>query len=152
MMTNKKNQQGVTIYLAMLIMSSALATALFVSSVSLREFRIVREVADSARAVYVADSAMEYTLYKKRVEKDLSSFTVITASDFSLSTAACASTIVPTIGNAVCSIAVSTAVSLGTIPGCPTIPSCDAADCTHMTTKGAYGTTNRAFEIVFPNC
>lgn len=148
-MMRKTEQKGVTIYLAMLIMSSALATALFVSSVFMREFRIVREVADSARAVYIADSAMEYSLYQGRIAKSLGNSAIESSLAFPGS---CGMAVVPTVSGAVCNVLVIPAAPLGTIPGCSVTPDCTATDCMYITSKGSYGSVNRAFEIVFPNC
>lgn len=148
-MMQKTRQQGVTLYLAMLIMSSALATALFVSSVFMREFRIVRDVANSARAVYVADSAMEYSLYQGRVAKSLGNSSIESSLAFPGS---CDAAVIPTVSGAVCNVLVIPAAPLGTIPGCPAVPLCSASSCMHITSKGSYGSINRAFEIVFPNC
>lgn len=154
MMYYGKRQKGMTIYLAMLMMSSALATALFVSSVFIGEFRIAREVADSARAVYVADSAMEYGLYHARILKDFNSNIAfsVSGSDYVLPVSLCAATTLSSLANASCDIAANVTVPLGTKAGCPAVPSCVASECTYITTKGAYGATNRALEIVFPNC
>lgn len=154
MIQNDTYQKGITIYLAMLVMSSALATALFVSSVFVREFRIARDVADSARAVYVADSAMEYALYTRRATDDFSSFTLSGENVYTLDSITCGSFASIVATNAACSIDVARKIPLGSRPGCPDPAPCAAVDfdCTAITTKGSYGTTNRALEIIFPNC
>src|SRR3989344_5894698 len=60
------SDKGITIYLAMLVMSGALAVALSVSTLMVGEFKISGETVNSLKAVYVADSNMEYVLYQTR--------------------------------------------------------------------------------------
>lgn len=149
----KTPERGVMIYLAMLIMSSALATALFVSSVFMREFRIARDVGDSVRAVYVADSAMEYALYTRRVSEDYSNFSSLSVSAFEIGTASCAGVVSLDAVHAKCKIDLDREIPLGSAFGCSDPPPCTTnTGCTVIKTKGAYGDTNRALEIVFPNC
>ena len=60
------NERGSAIYLALFTLSAVLATALAVSTVAIGELKISKEVVDSMQAVYVADSAMEYTMMEVR--------------------------------------------------------------------------------------
>src|SRR3989344_9601474 len=61
-----KADGGITIYLAMLVMGGALAVAFSVSTLMVGEFKISGETVNSLKAVYVADSNMEYVLYQTR--------------------------------------------------------------------------------------
>ncbi|MBI5912823.1 hypothetical protein HY839_00050 [Candidatus Azambacteria bacterium] len=150
---SKVGESGVTIYLAMLMLSAALTTAIFVSTVFVREFKISKEVADSLKAVYAADTAMEYTLYQARVDTTFSSFDVIAANDHvQLPTGSCEAPIFSTnMANKKCQVDAYLHVLKGAagIPGCPA--SSLALDCTRIITKGSYGATNRAIEIVYEN-
>lgn len=162
-------QQGITIYLAMLMLSTALTTALFVSTAFVREFIISKEVADSLKAVYAADTVMEYTLYQVRTS-DLAitptnlaalSFIPITTTnaltDASLSSkyyhlppANCATNVNVSSGNHACDIKVVLDVDkIAGVPGCPADTA--APDCTRIVTKGSHGAINRAMEIVYEN-
>jgi len=159
--SSKLHEKGVTIYLAMLLLSAALATALFVSNVFVTEFKISKEVTDSMKAVYVADSAMEYTLYRTRILDDYSVFVPNSSSSgliplsnggtvYELSTSGCVSLVGLTGLNTGCTIeAVSDLDKNAGIPGCPSTSS--APDCTYVISKGQYGDTNRALEIVYEN-
>src|SRR3989344_2248524 len=60
------HEQGSAIYLALFTLSAVLATALAVSTVAVGEYKISKEVVDSMQAIYVADSAMEYTMMEVR--------------------------------------------------------------------------------------
>lgn len=60
------HERGITLYLAMITLSAALATALFVAGSLTREYKISNGLANSLKAVYVADSVIEYTLYQVR--------------------------------------------------------------------------------------
>ena len=55
-------ESGITIYLAMLVMGGALAVALSVSTLMVGEFKISGDTINSLKAVYAADSNMEYVL------------------------------------------------------------------------------------------
>lgn len=146
-------QQGITLYLAMLVMSGALATAIFVSTVFVSEFKISKEVADSLKAVYAADTAMEYTLYQARVDTTFSTFNVMVINDHvQLPTGSCEATIyTSSAANRKCIVDAYLHVPLGaaSVPGCPA--ESDAPDCTRIITKGSHGTINRAIEIVYEN-
>lgn len=144
-------ESGVILYLAMLMLSAALTTAIFVSTIFVQEYKISKEVADSLRAVYAADTAMEYTLYQARVDTTFSLFTVVVASDhLKLATGSCEATVYTTsAANKKCDINTYLHVGLGSIPDCPSISA--APDCTHIVAKGSYGVINRAIEITYEN-
>lgn len=148
------HEKGITLYLAMLVMSGALATAIFVSGVFVREFKISKEVADSLKAVYAADTAMEYTLYQARIDTTFSSFDVVVVDDHvRLPTGSCESTVYDSTSsvNKKCIVDAYLHVPLGaaSVPGCPATSA--APDCTRIITKGSHGTINRAMEIVYEN-
>lgn len=149
----KKNEKGVILYLAMLMLSAALTTALFVSTIFVQEYKISKEVADSLKAVYTADTAMEYTLYQSRIDTTFSSFAVVTAgAHVNLLPGSCEPSVFSTgMANKTCRIDAYLHVPKGTIgvPGCPAAST--APDCTRIIAKGSYGTTNRAMEIVYEN-
>src|SRR3989344_6766888 len=60
------HEKGSAIYLALFTLSAVLATALAVSTVAVGELKISKEVVNSMQAVYVADSAIEYTMMEVR--------------------------------------------------------------------------------------
>lgn len=62
----EKKQRGITLYLAVITLSAALATALFVAGSLTKEYKISTGLANSLKAAYVADSVTEYTLYQVR--------------------------------------------------------------------------------------
>ena len=142
----------------MLIMSAALATALFVATIFVREFKISKEVADSMKAVYTADSAMEYTLYQTRIlATDVQTLTGTdltyntTSGSYELTTSECKTKVFGAVppASVQCKLDAYPTVVKGSHPGCPSGTSAD--DCTRVTAKGTYGTTNRVLEIVYPN-
>ena len=133
------------------MLSAALTTAIFVSTIFVQEFKISKEVADSLKAVYAADTAMEYTLYQARVDTTFSLFTVVVAGDHvNLPTGSCEAVVYGiSIANKKCTADAFFHVGLGTISDCPSISA--APDCTHIVAKGAYGAINRAIEITYEN-
>ncbi len=151
------HEKGITIYLAMLVMSSALATALFVATVQVREFKISKEVGDSLRAVYVADSAVEYTLLQTRKIApsftDFNSTTLIqeTATHYKFPETICAAGLFGSAGalHKKCSVDVYPATVKGTVAGCSA--GSTAPDCTRLVGKGSFDAVNRAIEIVYEN-
>lgn len=169
----KKNEKGVILYLAMLMLSAALTTAIFVSTIFVQEYKISKEVADSLKAVYVADTAVEYAMYQVRTPATVSattlsglSFASKTAADIGadgsllavslasvyhyLSPTACATNINIGGGNHACDIKIVLDVDkTKNVIGCPVATA--ATDCTLIIAKGSYGTTNRAIEIVYKN-
>lgn len=146
-----KAGEGITLYLAMLMLSAALTTAIFVSTIFVQEFKISKEVADSLKAVYAADTAMEYTLYQARVDATFSSFNVVIVDEYlNLPSGSCAAAVYAINEvNKECNIDVYLRVGLGTISDCPATSA--APDCTHIIAKGSYGAINRAMEIVYEN-
>lgn len=163
-------ERGITIYLALLTMSTALAIALFVASVHLSELKSSQEVSNSLKAVYVADSAVEFTLYQTRrvvtstlpldqiqigrvylFSKDTSITPQISLSGSQYSLNSCASSILNTgTSPRNCSVNIIPDVSsAANVNGCPT--SAPAAGCTQIIGKGTYGSINRAIEIVYEN-
>lgn len=168
------SQQGVTLYLAMLMLSAALTTAIFVSTIFIREFKISKEVADSLKAVYVADTAVEYALYQVRASEfeftaiDLASLSFesksVVDADAESSLMAisnsgeyyrlppflCAERLnIGTSGHA-CEIKVVLDVKKDlNISGCPSDPI--VPNCTRIISKGSYGGANRAIEIIYKN-
>ncbi len=144
-------ERGVILYLAMLMLSAALTTAIFVSTIFVQEYKISKEVADSLKAVYAADTAMEYTLYQARVDTTFSPFTVVVANDhLTLSPGSCESAaFTASAANKTCKVDVYLHAPLGTVPGCLAISA--APDCTRIITKGSHGSINRSMEIVYEN-
>lgn len=172
------HERGITLYLAMITLSAALATALFVAGSLTREYKISNGLANSLKAVYVADSVIEYTLYQVRTGAyavtstaasititlpDTSSATLscLVNADESLncSTATSEASLVPILPAASCSSVLGIAngacsisgqlIAPGTVMGCPSITT--APNCVYLRANGSYGGTNRAIEIVYEN-
>ncbi|MEK7519782.1 MAG: hypothetical protein AAB581_00860 [Patescibacteria group bacterium] len=170
-------ERGITLYLAMLTLSAVLATALFASSAFVREYKITSEAARSLNAVYIADSAMEYTLYLTRpgaayVEEDTNfgtpssividtSVTAITNSTIThneteiLGSSGCVSAIgFSSVADAACNAKARIVSGNLTDPAysdaCARVIG-TADDCIRIITNGSYRNTNRALEIVYPN-
>ena len=149
-----KADSGITIYLAMLVMGGALAVALSVSTLMVGEFKISGDTVNSLKAVYVADSAMEYALYQTRPEGTYVTTTGTLTTSWGLID----------INNAADHYFCPLGLSLDAV--CETkiklIPKNDssapaacssssAQDCTKVTARGSFGGVNRALEIVYPN-
>ena len=158
------NEKGITIYLAMLVMGGALAVALSVSTLMVGEFKISGETINSLKAVYVADSNMEYVLYQTRPEGTYTpdSNTNVNTLDMKFGT------LTLDLNNSIASNDIERT-------GCPagfsseaicgfkirmikkedsSVSTClnsTAADCTEILARGSFGNVNRALEIVFPN-
>lgn len=61
----ESSQKGISLYLAIMIMTILLAMALGVSTILLSQAKTIREMGDSVIALYAADSGMERELYEK---------------------------------------------------------------------------------------
>lgn len=64
----KNNERGVTLYMALLILSAVMAMSAAVISLMIGEFKISGDVQKSMMAIYAADSGLEISLYKTRKE------------------------------------------------------------------------------------
>lgn len=60
---SKKSQQGVSVLIAILIMTILLSIGLGVSTILLRQTRMIKGMGDSVVAFYAADTGMERVLY-----------------------------------------------------------------------------------------
>ncbi len=60
---NKKREEGVSLYLAIIIMSILLAIVLGVSAILYSQLKITSEVGNSVIAFYAADSGIEQAMY-----------------------------------------------------------------------------------------
>jgi len=156
--TSNVSEKGIVLYLALLLLSSTLATALFVSTIFVKELQIAKEVTDSMNAVYVADSTMEYTLFQTRVQgvfavpfTTITDLDSVTSTGYELSVSACAPQLnLGVAGDITCQIgAVRDLKKTLNIVGCPS--STTAADCTRIVSRGSYKNASRAIEIVYPN-
>ena len=58
-----KTQKGTSLYLTILIMSVLLGVGLGISTLLIRQMRMIRGVGDSAVAFYAADSGIEKAIY-----------------------------------------------------------------------------------------
>ncbi len=165
-----KAEKGITLYLAVITLSAALATALFVAKSLTKEYTISTELANSLKAVYVADSAIEYTLYQvrnatydpilKSVDINLpNGIHTLSCSGFGGACANSLTTLQTLFTNTdvpgltpLTSSSYSVKGQLiapGTTIGCPV--STTAPNCMYLQTNGSYGGTNRAMEIIYEN-
>ena len=150
------HEEGSAIYLALFTLSAVLATALAVSTVAVGELKISKEVVNSMQAVYVADSAIEYTMMEVRKNPESSLYNS-GAGVTTLDTIPCEAQIhfagpAFNTGNTKCSADVNNDVAPGTHSNCRESIGTDfGADCTRIEARGSFGNTNRAMEIVFEN-
>ncbi len=63
---NKKNEEGVTILLSVIILAVVLATAMAAAGVVIMQIRLAGNAADSVGAIFAADSGVEWQLYNIR--------------------------------------------------------------------------------------
>ncbi len=143
------SQKGIVIYLALITLSTALATALFVAGIFVKEYKISLDVVRSLNAVYVADSIMEQALYSIRSTTTPTALTTA-------GTTACDSAAVPApLATAGCFYGVTTSsIAFNSIPLCSSASqsNCAVGDtCTQVVSNGTYGGANRAMEIVYCN-
>ena len=136
------SERGITLYLAIVTMSGALAIALFVSSVFIKEFRISQDIVNSIKAVYVADTVMEYSLYQARQTPSLLTLDMTNCSNLapvaSLSSTAKCSVISSTVNTYAIDSSLNSICAL-------------SSNCIQITASGAYAGVNRRIEIVYPN-
>jgi len=157
-------ESGITIYLAMLVMGGALAVALSVSALMVGEFKISGDTVNSLKAVYVADSNMEYVLYQTRPEgtytpdSNTNVNTLGTKWD-TLTLDLNIYTTSNTIESAVCPTDFSSEAVCGfkirmikrQDSSASTCFNSTASDCTEIVARGTFGNVNRALEITYPN-
>lgn len=62
----KNNQKAAAILLSLLILSALLVIAFGISSLSLGEIKLVRDIPKSLIAYYSADSGIEWVMYEER--------------------------------------------------------------------------------------
>ena len=146
-------ESGITIYLAMLVMGGALAVALSVSTLMVGEFKISGETINSLKAVYVADSAMEYALYQARPAGTYAtppSMLTTSWGSVDTNTTVSYSSCPPGLSlGTVCNIKIMLiAKSTSSVVSCS---SSSAPDCIKVVARGSIGGINRALEIVYPN-
>ena len=157
-------EKGITIYLAMLVMGGALAVAFSVSTLMVCEFKISGETVNSLKAVYVADSNMEYVLYQTRpagtyapdsntnvnrletrwgiLMLDLNSSTVSNDIEYIGCPADFSS-------EAVCGLNIRMIKKEDS--SVSTCLNSTAVDCTEILARGSFSNVNRALEISYPN-
>lgn len=149
------NERGSAIYLALFTLSAVLATALAVSTVAVGELKISKEVVNSMQAVYVADSAIEYTMMEVRKNPNSILYNLGTGA-VTLDTSSCEAQM-HFVGasfntdNMKCSADIDNDVAPGAHSNCPASTADLGADCTRIEARGSFGNTNRAMEIVFKN-
>lgn len=68
-MNRFNNSQGVAIYLSLFILTTVVAIAFGISSLFISEFEIARESGEFVSAIYAADTALEHSLWKLRVDR-----------------------------------------------------------------------------------
>ena len=158
------NEKGITIYLAMLVMGGALAVALSVSTLMVGEFKISSETINSLKAVYVADSNMEYALYQTRPEGTYTpnSDTKVNTLDtrwgvltLDLNNDIVSNEIIYTdcppdfLPEMICGLKIRMIEK--TNSSVSTCLNSSATDCTEVSVIGSFNNVNRAMEIVYPN-
>jgi len=170
-------EKGITIYLALLTLSAALATALYVATAHVSEFKTSQEAQKSLKAVYAADSAVELALFESRknvfspsdplydssvwstlqAKRGSTIIPLFTADSFSPTTkfnvgASTCSSLIPATLSASCDIKVNTNVTNAENQRCPLSAT---SGCTQITSTGQYGSgssaINRAIEIMYAN-
>lgn len=63
-MMAENSQRGISLYLALMIMSAILALALGISAISFGQARIAKEMGDSVFSFYAAESGIERVLFE----------------------------------------------------------------------------------------
>jgi len=159
------NEKGITIYLAMLVMSGALAVAFSVSTLMIGEFKISGDTVNSLKAVYVADSNMEYALYQTRPEGtytpdsdtnvntldtrwgvlrlDLNNSDIVSNE---ISHTDCPPDFLPEM---ICGLKIRMIKKENS--SVSTCRDSSATDCTEVSVIGSFNNINRAMEITYPN-
>src|SRR3989344_4168064 len=144
----RTHEQGSAIYLALFTLSAVLATALAVSTVAVGELKISKEVVNSMQAVYVADSAIEYTMMEVRKNPESSLYndgagtTALDANLCEYQMHFAGQTF--DTGSIKCSADVNNDVAPGTHSNCRQSIADLGVDCTRIEARGSFGNTNRA--------
>src|SRR3989344_5318517 len=157
-------EKGITIYLAMLVMGGALAVAFSVSTLMVGEFKISSDTVNSLKAVYVADSNMEYVLYQtrpegtytpdsdtniNRLETKWDTLTLKLNNNITSNIIESADCPIGFSSEAVCGFKIRMIKKEDS--SASTCLNSSAVDCTEISTKGSFGNVNRALEIAYPN-
>ncbi|MFH1451251.1 MAG: pilus assembly PilX N-terminal domain-containing protein [bacterium] len=69
-MIKKTSKKGVSVYLAILVMSILLAIGIGVTTIILGQARMIRSMGDSVIAFYAADTGIENVLYEDKVRSE----------------------------------------------------------------------------------
>ncbi|MDX1607616.1 MAG: hypothetical protein R3251_00185 [Candidatus Spechtbacterales bacterium] len=72
-MNKFREQDGITLYMALLMLSVIVSIALGISSLMLRELYTVKDIGSFVVDIYAADAGVERTLYKIRQTPDFGS-------------------------------------------------------------------------------
>ncbi|MFC1663739.1 hypothetical protein ACFL0A_01290 [Patescibacteria group bacterium] len=67
-----KNQKGISLYLALMIMTILLTIALGISALLFSQIKIIREMGNSVIAFYAAETGIERTLMERENPSDVS--------------------------------------------------------------------------------
>ena len=135
--------RGIALYLAVATMSGALAIALFMSLVFIKELRISQDVTNSIKAAYVADTIMEYALYQVRQTSSPVNLNITDCSDQDIITSLSST--------AKCVVTSDQNVFINSDTLCTSANYPTATGCTEIFASGAYSGINRKIEIVYPN-
>ena len=67
MSCNKSNSKGVSVFFAVIILSTLLSIALGITTILIGQIRIVKGMADSVVSFYAADTGVEKVLYEDKM-------------------------------------------------------------------------------------
>ena len=67
-------QQGVSLYLTIVILSVLIAALLTLVTISVSQIKVIWAIGDSVAAFYAADTGVEHCLYRIRKEKNFDNF------------------------------------------------------------------------------
>ncbi|MBI4919734.1 hypothetical protein HY838_00300 [Candidatus Azambacteria bacterium] len=63
---NIRGEKGIALLITVVIISAVLLMVVFISNIVITQLRLAGDIADSAAAIYAADSGIEWQLYRIR--------------------------------------------------------------------------------------